>query len=554
MSRDFYKIHFIGIGGIGISGLARLFLIGGKIFFKKFVGTGRRPVPTVMVTGSDLAQSEITQDLEKLGAEIFIGKHRKEHLFSIFFNEVGSSELASAASCSELKAPRVRKKFRTAPLEQVRNNGIPNLVIYSAAVPQDNPELKEARRLKIKCLTYGQVLGQLTKQMFTIAISGMHGKSTTAAMIALILQKAGLDPTAVIGTKLKEWQGANARAGKSKYLVIEADEWQASMLNYWPQIIVLTNIEEEHLDYYRNLDHIIKTFGEYISHLPRDGYLVVNGDDENIKKFFSPNNYHCEGGQPEAVGPKQSRGNKLITARLPRRPALLQKCGTPRNDNIKLFSLQQPEVKKLRQILRVPGEYNIANALAALAVARVLQIEDQISLKVLSDFRGTWRRFEEAQFKIKNLKLVLCKGRGLKIISDYAHHPTEIKATLKAARQKWPHKKIWVVFQPHQYQRTYFLFDKFVTAFDNADSLILMKIYDVAGRETNNLKKKINVKKLAAAIQKYDQTKGISRKVLTADSLAKVKQIILKNIQADNILIIMGAGDIYKLAENKFWS
>jgi UDP-N-acetylmuramate--alanine ligase len=248
------RIHFIGIGGIGVSALAQYYLAKGH-----------------QVKGSDLVSSEITDLLKKKGAEVFIGQH---------------------------KARNVSQKT--------------DLVIYSPAVQQNNSELKKAYKLqttnyKLQILSYPQALGELTKKYFTIAISGTHGKSTTTAMIALILIKAGLDPTVILGTKLKEFGNSNFRMGdelrsssrfanarvdktinyklKTKnYLVIEADEWSASFLNYWPKIIVLTNIEREHLDYYKSLNHILRTYKEYISHLPRKGFLVINKDDKNIQK------------------------------------------------------------------------------------------------------------------------------------------------------------------------------------------------------------------------------------------------------------------------------
>jgi len=222
------KIHFIGIGGIGVSALAGYYLKKG-----------------FLVSGSDLVASEITDTLKKKGARIFIGNHKKENL------------------------PQKIK-----------------LVIYSLAVKSSNPELKEAKNKKIRTLSYPEALGELTKRYYTIAVSGSHGKSTTSAMIALILKKANLDPTVIIGTKLREFHNRNYRVGKSKYLVIEADEYKGAFLNYWPKIIVLTNIEPEHLDYFKSLNREIKIFKRYISHLPKSGLLIINTDNKNTKKIY----------------------------------------------------------------------------------------------------------------------------------------------------------------------------------------------------------------------------------------------------------------------------
>ena len=386
-----------------------------------------------------------------------------------------------------------------------------DLVIHSPAVKPDNPEIKQAKKLKIKIQTYPQALGDLTKEYFTIAISGTHGKSTTCAMIALILMKAGLDPTVIIGTKLKEFNGNNFRIGKSKYLVIEADEWQASFLNYWPKIIVLTNIEREHLDYYRDLKHILSTYKEYVGHLSKHDILITNQDDKNISKLLD------------------------AFRQTPRRVAAQTSKLQFKTQN---YSLKQKESEKLRKILKVPGEHNIYNALAALTLARTLRIPDRISSKAFSEYKCVWRRFE------------IVKKKGFTIISDYAHHPTEVRATLRAAREKFPNKEIWCIFQPHQYQRTFYLFNDFVRVFSNAlrqtqgkpliDKLIITDIYDVAGREKKKIKEKISSKELIRKIKK-------AKKVYLPKE--KIKDYLKRNLKGGEVVIIMGAGDIYQLAE-----
>jgi len=410
-------VHFIGIGGIGVSALAQYYLEKGY-----------------KVSGSDLVSSEITEALKKKGAKIFIGKHKAKNL----------------------------------PKDT-------DLVIYSPAVPKNNPELKKAiyrTPTPIDSLSYPEALGRLTKKYFTIAVSGTHGKSTTASMIGLLLVKAGLDPTIIVGTKLKEFGDSNCRMGKSKYLVIEADEHMASFLNYWPKIIVIINIEADHLDYYRNLRNLKKAFNEFVSHLPKDGVLITN---KSVDKKAFP---------------------------------------------------------KLKKILKVPGVHNIYNASLALAVARVLKIPDKVSFKALSEYKGSWRRFEIT----KTLDPKPCT-----LVSDYAHHPTEIKVTLKAAREKYPKKKIWCVYQPHQYQRTYYLFNDFVKVFKKApvNKLIITDIYDVAGREEKEIEKKISSEKLIKTIKKPWAI------YLKKD---EILDHLKKNLKGGEIVIIMGAGDIYELS------
>ena len=438
------RIHCIGIGGIGISALAQYYLSKGHI-----------------VSGSDLVSSEITEFLKKNGIKIIIGPHSENNL---------SSDA--------------------------------NLVVFSPAVNSDNLEYKKAKELNIKLQSYPKALGDLTKQYFTISVSGTHGKSTTASMIALVLIKAGLDPTVIVGTKLKEFGGTNFRAGKSKILVIEADEHFASFLNYWPKIIVLTNVEKEHLDYYKNLNNIIKTYKEYLNHLGKDGILVANKEDKNINKIVKKSRYE-----------------------------------------VVFYSIKQKESKKLKRILKVPGLHNVYNALAVITVARILGVPDKIIFKALSEFKGTWRRFEERDSK-KTLRGAGNKNLKFKIISDYGHHPTEVLATLRATREKYPKKKIWCVFQPHQHQRTHYLFKDFVKIFSRIaikiNNIIITDIYDVAGRETKKINAEVNSEKLVKIIDKNNVKYFL---------LCDIEKYIKKNIESGDVLIIMGAGDIYKLCE-----
>ncbi len=433
------NVHFVGIGGIGVSALARYYL-----------------EKRAKVTGSDLVSSEITEALKKMGAKIFIGPHLARNV------------LAHT-----------------------------DLVVYSPAVPANNPELKRAKKLRIKCQSYPEALGELTKKYFTIAVSGTHGKSTTTAMIGLLLTKAGFNPTVIVGTKVKEFGDSNCRIGNSKYLVIEADEHMASFLNYWPKIIVLTTIEADHLDYYKNLGNILKTFKKYIGHLPKEGVLVVNKDDKNVQKIIS--SLRINGSPPSII----------------------------------FYSLKQEETKTIRKILKIPGEHNVSNALAALTVGRVLKIPDKISFKALAEYKGSWRRFEITK---------ILGPKPYTLISDYAHHPTEIKVTLRAVREKFPRKKIWCFFQPHQYQRTFYLFKDFVKVFRQApvDKLIVTDIYDVAGREEKGIKKKVNSEKLVKAVNKNWVIYLPKKKII---------DYLKKNLAgSEKVVVIMGAGDIYNLA------
>lgn len=431
------KIHFIGIGGIGVSALARYYLEKGN-----------------SVSGSDLNSSENTRFLKEKGINVFLGAHKTSNVS-----------------------------------EDV------DLVIYSPAVKEDNPELKKAKELKIKTKSYPEALGELTEEYFTIAVSGTHGKSTTCCMIGKILIEAGWDPTVIVGTKLKEFENSNCRVGKSKYLVIEADEHFASFLNYKPDVLVLTNIEEDHLDYYKNLENILKTFEKYLSLIKKGGVLILNEDDKNISQLKIP-----------------SQNLKTIK-----------------------YSIKQKEAQKLKKILKVPGDHNVYNALSALTLARELEINDEVSFKALSEYKGSWRRFE-----IKNNKDFL-------IVSDYGHHPTEVLSTLKAAREKWPEKKIYFVFQPHQYQRTFYLFKDFINGFKKSskekffDKAIITDIFDVPGRESGKIKEKVNSEKL---VQEINDSSVIYIKK------EKVKEFIENNVKEKDVVLVMGAGDIYKIIDS----
>ncbi|MDP3982047.1 MAG: UDP-N-acetylmuramate--L-alanine ligase, partial [bacterium] len=355
------NIHIVGIGGIGVSSLAFVYLSQGH-----------------SVTGSDLAGSDIIEKLKERGADIFTGKHNA----SLVLQDV-------------------------------------DLVVYSPAVPQNNPELKQARKLQkkreeISIKSYPEALGELTKTHYTIAVCGTHGKSTTTAMIGLTLQSAGKDPTVIVGTKLKEYGDTNCRVGKSNILVIEADEHFASFLNYRPKIVVLTNLEPDHLDYYGSLKNLQGAFRSFVSFLPLSGTLIFNQDNPGA--------------------------NSIATS-------------VKEDSRKKSFSLSQKEATILRGSLRVPGTHNVANALAALEVCKLLKIPAKTILMALATYKGSWRRFETFTKSAVAPSI---------LVSDYGHHPTEIKATIEAARTLWPKKEIWLIFQPHQYQRTLALFDQFV--------------------------------------------------------------------------------------------
>ena len=426
------NIHFVGIGGIGVSALARYYHSKGA-----------------EVTGSDLSNSEIVEALKKEGIKVYVGKHNPE----------------------------------------IINNNIER-VVYSPAVPKDNPEIKKAKELNLNILSYPEALGELTRNHFTIAVAGSHGKSTITALIGILLKEAGLDPTVIVGTKVKEFNDSNEITGNSKYLVIEACEHFASFLNYSPQIIVLSNIENDHLDFYKNMKGLLEGFRKFIDKLPKDGLLIANKDSENVRKIIKP------------------------------------------EDNVKWFSLEDKEKEEIKKIIKMPGDFNISNALAVFKIAKELNIPDNVFFKVLSEYNSSWRRFEIIE---------IAKPKPYTLINDYGHHSTQLRETLKAAREKYPNKKIWCFFQPHQYQRTYYLFDDFVSVLKNApiDKIFIDDIYEVEGRESEEIKDKVDSQKLVEAVNEG------SVKYLPQE---KIEEFLNKEIKGGEVVIIMGAGNIYNVA------
>ena len=417
--------YFLGIGGIGVSALARFYLSQGE-----------------KVVGSDSCDSEIIQDLKKEGAVIYLG-HDAQNI---------------PVECNEL--------------------------IYTPAAKDDNPEMIEARKRGLEVLSYPQALGRLSQKYKTIAIAGTHGKSTTTAMLGLMMVEAGMDPTIIVGTKIKEFSNSNFRAGNSEYLVIEACEHEGSFLNYHPQIAIVTNVEADHLDYYGDIDNLRKAFLEFVSHIPADGLLV------------------------------ERQGTELL-------------CECKKQT----FSLSDEEVSKIREVIGVPGDHNLLNGLAAYRVGTYLGIDNEVMLRVLNSYIGSWRRFD-----------VTDMGSYV-LIDDYAHHPTEIRATLLAAKEKYPDKRICCVYQPHQYQRTKFLFSDFIQVFKECvgrdiNKIFMLDVYDVVGREgDDDMRKNYGSERLCQEIGSefcsyIGKGEGLEEIILGYD-----------------VVIMMGAGNVYDLSQ-----
>lgn len=424
-------IHCIGIGGIGVSALTKYYHAQGAT-----------------VSGSDLISSEITDELSTMGILVSIGKHKKSNV----------------------------------PKQT-------NLIIYTAAAPKDNPELVGAKERKIRRKTYAQALGELTKQYRTITVSGSHGKSTTAALTSLVLEEGQYDPTVIVGTKIKEFGHTNFRKGMGRYLVLEADEWNKSFLNYSPHIAVVTNVDAEHLDTYKTVEGVEKAFAEYLSKVPTGGAIVANKDDKRLQKIA------------KRFGKK-----------------------------VHWYSLHDPDAHTLRGSIRIPGAHNVSNALAAMRTGEILGIPHVSIIKAIARFRGTWRRFD-----------FMGMVNGASVFSDYGHHPREIVATIRAARDHFPMRRIWCVYQPHQYQRLKYLWNDFVHAFDEADHICFLPVYGVAGREKET--QDVNSKTLAHEILQN------GKDVYYVRSFDEAKTFVNAHARAGDVILCMGAGDIYDLTK-----
>ena len=444
------SIYFAGIGGVSMSALAELLADAG-----------------FRVSGSDRARSALTDALESKGIRVFYGQR--------------AENLAGPIDC----------------------------VVFTGAIRPDNPEYIAAHDRNLPCLTRGQLMGQIMRNyQMPIGISGTHGKTTTTSMVSEILIHANLDPTLTVGGILKDIDG-NIRIGKSGYFVAEACEYTNSFLDFAPRIGIILNISADHLDFFKDLADIRRSFRKYAELLPEDGCLIINGEIDNLSEITDG-----------LCAPVVTFGHSAASDYYPA-DICYDGFGNPS------FTLHGPEGKERRFTLRVPGEHNIFNAMAAIALADRLSIEDAVIIEALKAYKGTDRRFEY-------------KGAvgGVTVIDDYAHHPEEITATLKAARN-YPHRKIWCVFQPHTYTRTKAFLTEFAQALTLADSVVLADIY--AARETDDLGVSSEL------LQKEIQASGTECHYFP--TFDEIENFLLENCINGDMLITMGAGDVVKIGE-----
>ena len=451
---DFKKplhVHFIGIGGISMSGLAEILL--GEHF---------------TISGSDSKPSTLTERLVSLGATIFYPQ----------------------------KASNIM-------------NGI-DVVVYTAAIHEDNPEFAEAKRQNLPMLSRAELLGQLMTNYETpIAISGTHGKTTTTSMLSHILLEADTDPTISVGGILNAI-GGNIRVGGSDIFVTEACEYTNSFLNFLPKISVILNVEEDHMDFFKDIDDIRCSFHRFASILPKDGTLVINKNIEHLESITD--NLEC----------KVITYSEISDADYAASNITFDALGNASFDLIRYGEF----VDRIQ--LSVAGNHNVSNALSTIAVADLLQIPMETIKKGILSFGGTVRRF---QYKGER--------NGFTIIDDYAHHPTEIRATLTSARN-YPHKDIWCIFQPHTYTRTKAFFHEFAEALSLADHVILADIY--AARETDTLG--MSSEALAEEIKK------LGTDAYYLPSFEAIENFVLEKVIHGDVLITMGAGDVVNIGDS----
>lgn len=442
------QVHFIGIGGVSMSGLAAILLKN-----------------NIKVSGSDFKESDILTKLKKEGATIHIG-HKKGYLDNV------------------------------------------SLVVYTAAISPDNPEIIEAKEKNIKMMDRAEFLGFLMKNYTkNVAIAGTHGKTTTTSMLANVTLKGNLDPTILVGGDVDAIEG-NFKIGNSEYFITEACEYKASFLKFNPFVGVILNIDEDHLDFYKDINHIENTFKEFAKKIPNDGCLIVCADDNRAASLIDNLNcntitYGIENGEVKATNITYNKKG----------------CAT--------FTVEQNNIKLFEVTLGTTGRHNILNALAVISTALFLEIPKEFIIEGLYECKGAHKRFEyKGEFN------------NITIIDDYAHHPAEIKATLNTAKLI-PHKKTLAVFQPHTYTRTKTLFNDFISCFEDADELVLMDIYAAREKDTG----------LVSSLELGDAIRAFGTKCTNVKSHEEAASYLKSISSPGDIILTVGAGDVVKIAD-----
>jgi UDP-N-acetylmuramate--alanine ligase len=449
MYRKKYHIHFIGIGGIGMSGIAELLL---NLGYK--------------VSGSDIKSSGITRRLESLGGKIYIGHSE----------------------------------------DQIKGADV---VVTSSAIKQGNPEVEAAYNASIPVIPRAEMLAELMRLKYSIAVAGAHGKTSTTSIIASVLGQGGLDPTVVIGGRLNSI-GTNAVLGQGEYIVAEADESDGSFLKFSPTIAVVTNIDKEHLDFYKNLNEIKMVFLDFIDRIPFYGLAVLCLDNEEIQDII-----------PEI--------KKRFTTYGLNKQADFQARNVIFKGPTSRFSVFHNEKRLGDVMLNLPGIHNVNNSMASVAVGLELGIPFQDIKKALETHQGVQRRLQ-----LKGEK------NGISVMDDYGHHPTEIKTTLTAARESWPDRRLVVVFQPHRYTRTNALFSDFTRSFYQSDFLVVLPIYAAGEEEIEG----VDSDSICEGIKAHGH-----KNVICVKNHEEAALVAKETLKERDILLTLGAGDVWKVGE-----
>jgi len=448
MFKHYQHIHLVGIGGSGMSGIAEVLL---NLGYK--------------VTGSDIHQSDVTKRLEKLGGKIYQG-HNATNITNV------------------------------------------DVVVYSSAVNMDNPELSWAKAKRIPVITRAEMLGELMRLKYGIAIAGAHGKTTVTSMISSVLTKAGLDPTVVVGGRFNDI-GSNARLGNSEFMVAETDESDGTFLKLSPIIAVVTNIDQEHLDFYQDLDEIKNAFLIFMNKVPFYGKAIFCLDCKNIRDIIE-------------------RIERKFTSYGLSKEAEVRATDVALYDFYSEYNLVVKEKKLDRLRVNIPGVHYLTNSLAAVAVGLELEIDLSVIKDALANYSGVHRRFE-----------IKAEVNGILIIDDYAHHPTEIKATLATLKLKKP-KRIIAIFQPHRYTRTKALAQEFGKAFSEVDLIIVTSIYPAGEKPIPGVDASLIVDSLI---------KEGHSKVVFIHSFSEIVDFLKTLVAPEDAVITLGAGDVWKVGE-----
>ncbi|HKK95208.1 MAG TPA: UDP-N-acetylmuramate--L-alanine ligase [Anaerovoracaceae bacterium] len=445
------NVHCIGIGGIGLSAIAEILISRGY-----------------SVSGSDIKESNITSHLEKLGAVIHYGH----------------------------KAENIEKA---------------EILIYSSAVYSENPEIVRAKEKGLPIKSRAEILGCLMDEYDnSVAICGTHGKTTTTSMVSLIIRKARFNPTILVGGELNEIKG-NVEVGSGPYFVTEACEYMDSFLCLRPKVGVILNIDSDHLDYFKDMDHIVNSFKSFTDKVREDGVIIAYSANPFVTEAISDKNNKITYG----YGTECDYYAKNI---------IFDDFGMSE------FDLYKHGEFHIRLKLNVPGEHNILNAMAAYATCDYFGVDRQIISETLKEFKGTHRRFD-----VRGIS-----NKGFTIVDDYAHHPTEIKATLSAIKNI-KHNKLWCIFQPHTFTRTMALLEDFAEAFDGTDTLIIPDIYAAREKNIYNITSETLVKKIKEKYPKKD--------VKYVNDFEEIANMIYNDADEGDLVLTMGAGDVYKIGE-----